>query len=201
MVVPDGVVQAQRFIALAPAVAGTGVFLDDDGGDIELAQARTQRDAALAAADDDAIGLARVAQFCRFLFALFQPAAAVRARAMLGAHRTAAALGFFKALQFTHGGEQGPDLAVADADEAHAARHLRFHRDPALQHATGLAGVFAVGDADGDRLHGAQLGGQHGGDLFAAFQGFQVPGKQHQVAPVAVLFEQLRGARAVAGAK
>ncbi|MNT30020.1 hypothetical protein D3C72_1657910 [compost metagenome] len=155
MVVPDGIVQAQGLVALAPAVAGARIFLDDDGGDVQLAQPRTERDAALAAADDDAVGLARIAQFLCILLAVFQPAAAVGARAVFRAHGPPAALGFFKPLQFAHGGEQGPYLAVADADETHAARRVRFHRDPALQHAAGFHRMLAIGDADGDWLHGA----------------------------------------------
>ncbi len=38
VVVPDRVVQAERFIALAPAVAGTLIFLNDNGGDFKAFQ-------------------------------------------------------------------------------------------------------------------------------------------------------------------
>ena len=58
MVVPDGVVQAERLVAVAPLVAGPRVPVDDDVVDAELAQPRTERDAALAAADDDDVRLA-----------------------------------------------------------------------------------------------------------------------------------------------
>jgi hypothetical protein len=37
MVVPDGVMQAERLVAGAPGIAGALVLLDDDGGDAELA--------------------------------------------------------------------------------------------------------------------------------------------------------------------
>src|SRR3546814_12840399 len=66
VVVPDGVVQAERLVALAPGIARPLVLLDDDGGNAEALQPRAQRDAALAAADDDALGLARMAEL-RFL--------------------------------------------------------------------------------------------------------------------------------------
>src|SRR3546814_5735968 len=47
---PDGVVQAERLVALAPGIARPRVLLDDDGGHAKALQPRAQRDAALAAA-------------------------------------------------------------------------------------------------------------------------------------------------------
>src|SRR5437868_2294818 len=37
MIVPDRVVQAERLVAVAPGIAGTVIFLNDDGGYAELA--------------------------------------------------------------------------------------------------------------------------------------------------------------------
>ena len=70
MVVPDGVVQAERLVALAPAVARPLVFLDDDGGNAKLPEPRTERNAALATADDDAIRLPRETQLGGLLLSL-----------------------------------------------------------------------------------------------------------------------------------
>ena len=67
MVVPDRIMQAERLVALAPAVAGPLVLLHDDGRHAELLQARAKPDAALAAADDQAIGLARMTELGGFL--------------------------------------------------------------------------------------------------------------------------------------
>src|SRR6185437_6230505 len=69
MVVPDRIMQAERFIAVAPGIAGTGVLLDDDGGHAELAQPGSEPDAALAAADDDHIGLGLDAELLGLLVA------------------------------------------------------------------------------------------------------------------------------------
>jgi hypothetical protein len=44
------------------SAAGPRVLLDDDGGNAEALEPSAERDAALAAADDDAIGLHRVAE-------------------------------------------------------------------------------------------------------------------------------------------
>ena len=73
MVVPDRIVQAERLVALAPAVAGALVLLDDDGRYAELPQPCAERDAALAAADDERVGLRLEAEFGGFLLTLFLP--------------------------------------------------------------------------------------------------------------------------------
>ena len=73
MVVPDRVMQAERFIAVAPGIAGAFVFLDDDGGHAELAQPRAERDAALAASDDEHIGLGLNAELLGFVVSQFLP--------------------------------------------------------------------------------------------------------------------------------
>ena len=69
MVVPDGIVQHERTIAIAPGIAGVRVLSDDDRGNAELLQARAERDFALSAADDDTIGLDLAAE--RHLLGLF----------------------------------------------------------------------------------------------------------------------------------
>ncbi|KAG1252011.1 hypothetical protein G6F65_018099 [Rhizopus arrhizus] len=73
-------------------------------------------------------------------------------------------------LQFGHGGQQRPDLAV-------------FHADVAI-----AAFTFVAGEAY--RLHLRQLLRQHLADLVAAFQRAQVPAEKHQVAPIAFVLEQ-----------
>lgn len=77
MVVPDRVVQAERLVALAPAVARAFVLLDNDRRHAQLPQPRGERNSPLAAADDDDIRLGRVTEFGRFRFALFLPGLAV----------------------------------------------------------------------------------------------------------------------------
>ncbi|MCY1209700.1 hypothetical protein D9M72_213620 [compost metagenome] len=190
VVVPDRVVQAQRLVALSPAIAGALVLFDDEGGYVQLAQARAQRDAALAAADDEHVGLGLVAEFGGLLLALFQPGLAGPAAAVLGALGPAHAARLLVALEFGHGGQQRPDLAVLDADVAVAAGQVGLDLDPALQQAAvvghGLLGVAA----EAHRLHLRQLAPQHVADLALPFQGAQVPGEQHQVAPIAFVLEQ-----------
>ena len=43
VVVPNGVVQAERLVAVAPAVAGSGILLDNDGGHGKPLEARSKR--------------------------------------------------------------------------------------------------------------------------------------------------------------
>ena len=62
VIVPDRVVQHERAVAVAPGIAGLRVLLDDHRRHAELLQARAEHDAALPAADDEAIGLGAVAE-------------------------------------------------------------------------------------------------------------------------------------------
>ena len=73
VVVPHGVVQAERLVAIPPRIAGAMVLLDDDRRHFQAFQPRRQADAALSAADDDAVGLSRVTQFRLFLSLSLQP--------------------------------------------------------------------------------------------------------------------------------
>ncbi len=88
MVVPDRIVQAERLVALPPAVAGPLVLLDNDGRNAELPEARAECYSALTSADDDDVGLACITEFGRFGFALFLPCLAARVMAVLGAEPT-----------------------------------------------------------------------------------------------------------------
>ena len=61
VVIPDRVVQTQRLVSVAPGIAWAFVAIDDQGGHAQALQARAQAQAALAATDDQAIGLLGVA--------------------------------------------------------------------------------------------------------------------------------------------
>src|SRR5262245_61490032 len=63
MVVPDRVVKNERAVAVAPGVTRFAVLLDDDERHAELLQPGAEHDAALAAADDQAIRLPGDAEF------------------------------------------------------------------------------------------------------------------------------------------
>ena len=201
MIVPDRIVQAERLVALAPAVAGALVLLDDDGWHAELPQPGAERDAALASADDQRIGLRLEAELGSFLLALLLPGRPVLAVAMLGAERAVEAGRFLMALQFDHGGEQRPDLAVLQPDMAEAAGNAGFEADPAFQEPVGFSCVFTLGDPPVRRFRLRQLAHQHGAHLVAAFHGLDVPGEGHQVAPVAILLKTRDRTVDVAGGK
>src|SRR4051795_11282950 len=113
VVVPDRVVQAERLVALPPGVAGARVLLDDQRRDAEALQPRAERDAALAAADDEDVGLARSAELGGFLLSAFRPA-------RLDAVCAPGAGGFLVSLQLAQRGEQRPGAAFAQAHMADA---------------------------------------------------------------------------------
>src|SRR6185437_3983770 len=123
--VPDRVVQAEGAVAAAPLVAGPAVLIHDDRRHAELAQPGAERDAGLPAAHDEHLGLGGVAELGRLLLAPLQPGAAVAVRAVLGAHRPAAAGRFLVALELVEGGEQRPGFpssaVVAQPEQAVAA--------------------------------------------------------------------------------
>ncbi len=115
MVVPDGIVQAERLVPLAPAVARPLVLFDDDRRNAELTKARTKRDATLAAANNDDIGLLGVTEFAGFGLAFFFPGPAVAVMAVLGAHGTAHAFRLFVTFQLAHCGGYGRIHALSQS--------------------------------------------------------------------------------------
>ena len=115
VVVPDRVVQAQRLVAAAPLIAGPRVLVDDDRRHAELAQARAEADAALAAADDHDVGLAGVPQLLALALALLEPRHALAVGAVLDTVRATGPLVLLVALELVEDGEQRPCLAVAQA--------------------------------------------------------------------------------------
>src|SRR6266404_1315819 len=132
MVVPDRIVQAERLVTLAPAVARPFVFFDNDRRHVELAQPGCECDAALTATNDDAIGLTRVAEFSSFRLAIFLPRRSIPFGAVFGAHGTVEANCLFVALEFAHCCQQRPYPAVPQAHVAKAASDVGFELYPAL---------------------------------------------------------------------
>ena len=190
VVVPDRVVQAERLVALAPAVARPLVLLDDDRRHAELAQARSEADRTLAAADDDDIGLGRGAERLGFLGALLLPGLAVAPVPVLGAHRTARAVRLLEALELGEGGEQRPDQPVLEADVARAATCRRLEDDPAFDDVAACRRRLGRVEAEAGGADLAELALEHGADLVRALQRLDVPGEGDEVAPVAVRLEE-----------
>ena len=199
VVVPDGVVQAQRLVAAAPLVAGAGVPVDDDVVDAELAQPRAQRDAALAAADHHDVGLAVLAETLDLGGAPLLPGDAVLAGAVLDALGTAGALVLLVALELVERGQEGPGALVVEPQQARAAPDRGLEGEPGRGDAVGLLGLLAVGDPEVrgvGRLHGVA---QQVVDPVAVLDGREVPGERDQVAPEGGGGEQAGGALGVAG--
>src|SRR3954468_3331785 len=132
MIIPNRSMQAERLVTLAPAVARPFVFFNDDRRHIELAQPSSERDAALTATDDDAIGLTQVAEFSSFRLAFLLPRFSIAFGAVFRAHRTVEANRLFVPLEFAHGRQQRPYPAVPQAHVAKTAGDLGFELYPAL---------------------------------------------------------------------
>src|SRR5712672_361031 len=121
MIIPDRIMQAERLVTLAPAVARPFVFFDDDRRHIELAQPSSECDAALTATNDDTIGLTRVAEFSSFRLAFFLPGFSIAFGTVFRSHRTVEANRLFVPLELAHGRQQRPYPAILQADVAKAA--------------------------------------------------------------------------------
>src|SRR6516225_11282364 len=106
--------QAERLIAGAPGIAGTVVLLDDDCGHAELTQSRAERDSALAAADDEHVGLGLDTELLGFLVAQFLPGFGAGIDAVPGAKRPGEARLLLMAFQFDHRSQKRPDLTVLE---------------------------------------------------------------------------------------
>ncbi len=103
MIIPNRIVQAERLVTLAPAVARSFILFNNDRWHVELAQPGPKRYAALTATNDDAIGLTRVAEFGSFRLAFFLPRFSIAFGAMFRSHWTVEANWLFVPLKFAHG--------------------------------------------------------------------------------------------------
>ena len=162
VVVPDRVVQAQRFVPVAPRIPGPCVFLDDDRRHTQLPQPRTKRDTALTATDNDNLGLGFIAQIRSLIGAGFGPGLATLFDLMRHALGPGRAPSFLVALEFLERGQQRPDFAVANADMAMAAPGFGFKVDERLFKPAAITGHFPRRNRKPMRFDRAQLCGQHG---------------------------------------
>ncbi len=190
VVVPDRVVQAERLVALAPGVAGPLVALHDDRRHAEPPQARAEHDAALAAADDDAVRLALVAQLRRLGLPPLEPRLPLADRAVLDPFDALRPGPLLVALELDHRRQQRPAAPLAQPDVAAAPRHGGLERDPRFGDAGAGLGRIAL-DGPARRPHAVQRGLEHRGDLFAPLERADVPGERDQVPPEAVGLEVL----------
>src|ERR1700677_1946975 len=189
MVVPDRIVQTERLIALAPGVAGALVLFRDDRGHAKLPEARAKPNGALAAADDQHIGLRVVPEPLSLLVPQFLPGLCAGVDAVPRAEHTSEARLLLMALEFDHGRQQGPDRPVLDADEAITPCGLGLERYPGFEHAVRLARDLALGDAPIARLYPLEAMSEHVADLIAPFHRLDVPSESDEIAPIAVLPE------------
>jgi hypothetical protein len=105
------------------------------------------------------------------------------------------------ALQFVHGGEDGPDQPghCGRGYGLEAAGDIRLEGEPALQHAVGFGGVFAFRQRfQPEGLVLANWLFSMSRICIAAFHGLDVPGEDHEIAPVAISLEHVDGIADVA---
>src|SRR6185369_9224696 len=103
---------------------------------------RAEHDAALAAADDQAIGLFAGAEFTRLARPRLRPGLAFGVGLVAHAERPRRALAFLESLEVGHRREQGAATAVAQAQDALARGHCGLECEPGLDRAF-VRGCFA----------------------------------------------------------
>ena len=185
MVVPDRVVQAERLVAVAPLVAGPRVLVDHEAGYAELPQPGAEGDAALAAADDEHVGLRGAAEALGLLLAALLPGRTPLVGAVLGAHRAVLVARLLVALQLVERGEERERLRpvlVDQPEQAAAPTDGGLEPEPRGHHAVRLVGGLVQHEAG--RVGALERVLQQVGDALAALDGLEVPGERHQVAPV-----------------
>ena len=187
MVEPDRVVQHQRAVAVAPGIPGTRVLLDDQRRHAQLLQPGAHGDAGLAAADDEAVRLDRVAHGRRLPGARFRPGLAVTVGPVHGTERPTAADRFLVTLEVAHGREEGPGLAVLQANDALTQCHIRLEGEPRLDHAVDDRGIAAQRERSGPGRDEGRC--KHLRNRRRPLQGLDVPGEGEDVAPIALARE------------
>ncbi|MBB3929538.1 hypothetical protein GGR25_000557 [Kaistia hirudinis] len=188
MVVPDRVVQHERAIAVAPAIARPGVLLDDDGRHAQHLEPGAEHDATLPAADDQHIGIDRAAERGFLAGPLFRPGFATAVRAMAHALRTAGAERLLEALQFGQRRQDGAGLAVLETDDPLAASDLGLEGEPGFDGAIGLGRDRS--DPPGRGRGRRDRCVEEAADRVLACEGLHVPGEGDEIAPVAILNEE-----------
>src|SRR6185295_10064524 len=114
---------------------------------------------------------------------------AVGLRAVLGARRPAGPRRLLVVLELVQGREQRPRLAVLEAQVAAAAPDLGLELDPRLGDAVGGRRRFGRAPAAGLRV--PERGLKHRLYAVPALDRLEVPRERDQVAPVAVVAEEL----------
>jgi hypothetical protein len=196
VVVPDGIVQAKRLVTLAPRVAGALVLLDHDRRDPELAQPRRQSDSSLSAADDHHLGLRLIPQLVRLAPTRFQPSLAVGIGSMHRPLGTRTARTLLVTLELGQRRQESPGRPVSNPQVAGAAADRSLKCDPGVGDPIGLGRLF--GGAPPRRLGVRERVLEHVANSRRPLDGLDVPGERDQIAPEAVLAEQLRRSRGIA---
>jgi len=144
------------------------VLFQDDRGNAEALEARTERDAALPAADDDDFRLAHDAEVG------FSLAGSFRVR-----------------VKRAKRGEERVGAAFSEAQMADRAARGGLEREPGFAFVRRMVRQAPVG-----RLRSRERCFQRAADFVAAFVRADVPGKRDEVAPVALWHEEIgRGAQ------
>src|SRR4249919_668438 len=102
MVVPDRIVKDEGLVAVTPGIARSLVLLKYDGRHANPTEAGAERNAALAAADDDAIGLPGITERGLLSGPARKPGFAVPDRAMDDAMLAGGAIALFESFEFGH---------------------------------------------------------------------------------------------------
>ena len=110
---------------------------------------------------------------------------------MLGTKRAGEAGLLFIAFQLDHGGEQGPDEAIANADKAIAACNAGFKRKPGFGNiAVNRGGLFVI-DLPMAGFSTSKAMVQHIADLIAPFHGFDIPCEGNQIPPITIFCKEV----------
>jgi len=187
VIVPNGIVQAERSIASAPAVARSPQCVDDQRWNAKLLQSCCKRQAALTAADDQAIWLPRYAELGFLVISPVKPIPPALHDAARRSGDTCRPALLLMAFQFAQRGEERPAAPILQSQVALAAPSRGLETEPGPD---SVAWFICLLDLPVFRLHLVQTFKQHIPDALAAFERDDIPGKGQEIPPITFIREQ-----------
>lgn len=189
MVVPDGVVEAERLVAATPLVTGAARLVDNKSGDVELTETSTESDTALATSDDEDVWLGGDTESGMLGVLLLLPCDTVLVKTVLGALGTTVSARLLVALELGESGDDCPALVALETEDTPAAADGSLKLEPSGSDTVGLGGL--LGELEVVGLNAVEGVVQEVGDTGGVLDGGKVPREGDKVTPVRLIGEHL----------
>ena len=187
MVVPDGIVQSEETISVAPGIPGPLVLLQHNRGDTQLLEPGCQHDPSLAPAHDYTIGLLCVTEGLFFSLFYFMPDLSILVSAVLGPKDSSLCPFLFVPLQLFQCGQQGPGFPTFEAHISFSTTYPTSDVEKALHYTIGPLHIIVAVNLQWERSLVLLEGSQH---LLISFKSIQTPRNAEDVPPEECLLKE-----------